>query len=136
MSRKTVLIVDDDFAVSKLVRYNLTAQGFEVRSAENGLEGVELAFECRPDLVILDIHMPKLNGWEVLWQLRNDPRTANTPIIMLTVEGDVDSISAGWTRGVDCYLPKPFDIEELVLMVKRLLAVAEEERRLGKLGNK
>ena len=77
--------------------------------------------------------MPKLNGWEVLWQLRNEPRTANTPVIMLTVEGSEDSISEGWTRGVDCYLPKPFDIEELVMMARRLLMVADEETLLSEL---
>jgi len=127
MPSKSVLIVDDDCAVSKLVRYNLAAEGLIVLSADDGLEGVEMAFEHRPNLVVLDIHMPKLNGWEVLWQLRNDSRTANTPIIMLTVQGDEDSVTEGWTRGVDCYLPKPFDIGELVMMVKRLLEVAAEE---------
>ncbi|NCO42912.1 MAG: two-component system response regulator [Armatimonadetes bacterium CG_4_10_14_3_um_filter_66_18] len=127
MPSKSVLIVDDDCAVSKLVRYNLAAEGLTVLSADDGLEGVEMAFEHRPNLVVLDIHMPKLNGWEVLWQLRNDSRTANTPIIMLTVQGDEDSVTEGWTRGVDCYLPKPFDIGELVMMVKRLLEVAAEE---------
>lgn len=127
MPSKSVLIVDDDCAVSKLVRYNLAAEGLTVLSADDGLEGVEIAFEHRPNLVVLDIHMPKLNGWEVLWQLRNDSRTANTPIIMLTVQGDEDSVTEGWTRGVDCYLPKPFDIGELVMMVKRLLEVAAEE---------
>jgi len=127
MPSKSVLIVDDDCAVSKLVRYNLAAEGLTVLSADDGLEGVEMAFEHRPNLVVLDIHMPKLNGWEVLWQLRNDSRTANTPIIMLTVQGDEDSVTEGWTRGVDCYLPKPLDIGELVMMVKRLLEVAAEE---------
>jgi len=127
MPSKSALIVDDDCAVSKLVRYNLAAEGLTVLSADDGLEGVEMAFEHRPNLVVLDIHMPKLNGWEVLWQLRNDSRTANTPIIMLTVQGDEDSVTEGWTRGVDCYLPKPFDIGELVMMVKRLLEVAAEE---------
>lgn len=127
MSEKTILLVEDDLAVSKLVRYNLKAHGLRVLTARDGLEGVETAFAEAPDLVVLDIHMPKLNGWEVLWQLRNDARTANTPIIMLTVEGSEDSIHEGWTRGVDCYLPKPFEIDELVLMVERLLAVADEE---------
>jgi DNA-binding response OmpR family regulator len=127
MPLKSVLIVDDDCAVSKLLRYNLAAEGLSVLTADDGLEGVETAFEKAPDLVVLDLHMPKLNGWEVLWQLRNDSRTANTPIIMLTVQGDEDSVTEGWTRGVDCYLPKPFDIGELIIMVKRLLEVADEE---------
>jgi len=124
--KRKVLVVDDDLAVNRLVQMNLAAEGFDVVSATDGLEALEVFDQEQPDLVILDIHMPKLTGWDVLWDLRNRPERSDVPVIMLTIEADGRSITKGWARGVDCYLPKPFDPAELTLMVKRLLEVADE----------
>lgn len=119
-------MVDDDFAVVELVKANLEAVGLEVITAYDGLQALDVISQLKPDIVILDVRMPRLDGWDVLWELRNSQETHNLPIIMLTVQSDGESITRGWSNGVDCYLPKPFDPAELVAMTKRLLELENE----------
>ncbi|NCO32834.1 MAG: hypothetical protein AUJ92_18405 [Armatimonadetes bacterium CG2_30_59_28] len=124
--KKTALVVDDDFAIVQLVKANLEAIGMEVTVAHDGLQALDVVQQNIPDIVILDVNMPRLDGWDVLWELRNSRKTRHLPIIMLTIESDGESITKGWSNGVDCYLPKPFDPEELVTMAQRLLALEDE----------
>lgn len=115
---KTILIVEDDKKTSSLVTLYLEKEGYHVMVAHDGLEGLALAKRHNPILVILDLMLPKLDGWEVCRQIR---RNSDVPIIMLTARGEeVDRIS-GLTLGADDYVPKPFSPRELVARVKAVL---------------
>jgi len=114
----TVLVVDDERNVTRLVRMYLTADGFHVETAANGEEAIEKARTARPDIVILDLMMPAMDGWEVCRRLRTH---SDVPIIMLTARSDdVDKI-VGLELGADDYLTKPFNPRELVARVKAVL---------------
>ena len=131
MSRPSVLVTDDDLALSEMLRSILEQEGFEVRAAYDGLQAIESIRANPPDLIVLDINMPRLDGWDVLWDIRNNSETEFLPVIMLTVQKDGESVTRGWSSGVDCYLAKPFDVEEMVTMVNRLIRVNEDEKIPG-----
>jgi DNA-binding response OmpR family regulator len=119
--KNRILVVDDEPDVIELVSFNLTGSGFEVVSAENGLRALQKVRQSPPDLIVLDLMMPELDGMEVCKILRRDPATATIPILMLTAKaGEVDRI-LGLEMGADDYLTKPFSIRELVLRVKNLI---------------
>jgi two-component system alkaline phosphatase synthesis response regulator PhoP/two-component system response regulator VicR len=122
---KKILVADDEPTLLQLVAFNLRVEGYEVVTARNGLEAVEKTQAERPDLVVLDVMMPKLDGFDVLQELKTNPETEHIPVIMLTALSDDGSVRQGWDRDVDCYLTKPFDPMELLSMVDRLLAVRE-----------
>ena len=115
------MAIDDEEAIRYLVRENLELAGYEVIEAADGREGLDTAGREHPDLVILDVKMPALDGWEVLRALRADPQTRGIPVVMLTVLGDDRHVSRGWALGADFYLAKPFEPLELVAVVTRLL---------------
>lgn len=122
-----VLIVDDDPGVVKLVRANLQAEGLEVTAAANGAECLLAVDSQRPDLIILDVVMPVMDGFQTLRLLKEKPETASIPVIMLTVRrSDVDVLH-GWTSGVDLYLTKPFETSELIALTKRMLDAKEPD---------
>jgi DNA-binding response OmpR family regulator len=114
----TILIADDEKNIVQLARMYLLAEGFTVESAGNGREALDKVRQVRPDLVVLDLMMPELDGWEVTRRLRKD---SDVPIIMLTARGeDVDKI-VGLELGADDYLTKPFNARELVARIKAVL---------------
>ncbi len=118
----TILIIDDEEDIRDLVSLNLArSEPYDLVEADNGLTGVELAKERRPDLIILDVMMPDLDGYGVLKELKSDARTENIPVIMLTAKGKLEDKLDGLETGVDDYLPKPFSPKELVLRVRNLL---------------
>jgi two-component system copper resistance phosphate regulon response regulator CusR len=117
-----VLVVDDHPPMVKLIRDALEKEGYLVLSAENGAEGLRVAAAHRPDLVILDVEMPVMNGFEVLRALRLKVATGTLPVIMLTVHKDPQDLLSGWMGGADLYLTKPCRIEEVVAAVKQTLA--------------
>ncbi|MCP4895654.1 MAG: response regulator transcription factor [bacterium] len=113
-----LLVVDDDLELCDLVRDYLTGEGFEVSCAHDGSTGLKLALEDSPDLVILDVMLPKQSGFEVLRQLRQN---SSVPVIMLTARGeDIDRI-VGLELGADDYLPKPFNPRELSARIRAIL---------------
>ncbi|MFT8321133.1 MAG: response regulator transcription factor [Bacillus sp. (in: firmicutes)] len=118
MNKLQVLIVDDEWNVRNLLRIYLTKNGFEVKEAKNGYEGVQLADQYSFDLIILDIMMPDLNGWEVCQKIRE---SKNTPILMLSARTEIKDKVKGLTEGADDYLVKPFDPEELMARAFALL---------------
>jgi two-component system phosphate regulon response regulator PhoB len=130
---QTVLVVDDERDIVELVRYNLAQAGFRVISASDGRQALDMARRDRPDLILLDLMLPVLPGAEVARHLRQDERTREIPIIMLTARGsEVDRI-VGFELGAHDYVVKPFSPRELVLRVQAVLkrgAPAEEEGRL------
>src|ERR671927_1843888 len=114
----TILIADDEKNIVQLARMYLLAEGFSVESASNGREALEKVRQVRPDLVVLDLMMPELDGWEVTRRLRKE---SDIPIIMLTARGeDVDKI-VGLELGADDYVTKPFNTRELVARIKAVL---------------
>ena len=120
-ARKRVLIVDDDEDVRRSLKHVL-GEEFAVILAADGLKGYEAAASQRVDLVILDVKMPKLDGRTVSAMLRQDPRTENVPILMLSVMASKDDVLEGKLCGADDYMGKPFDAEDLLSRVRRLTA--------------
>ena len=114
----TVLVVDDEKNIVQLARLYLNKEGYEVESAYDGLEALKMAKSVRPDLIILDLMMPEMDGLEVCRELR---KTSNVPIIMLTAKGDDIDRIIGLEIGADDYMTKPFNPRELVARVKAVL---------------
>lgn len=116
-----ILVVDDDTAINELIKVNLELQGYEVFQAYNGTEGFALAKQEAPSLIILDVMMPEVDGFTVAQRVRQSSEIADTPIIMLTALGELNDKVNGFNLGVDDYLTKPFEIEELIVRVRALL---------------
>src|SRR4030042_6643572 len=117
-----ILIVDDDATMVNLLSTILEIDGFQANSALSGKEAFEVLIEDLPDLVLLDIMMPEMDGFEVLARLRADPATKKLPIIMLTARTDDKDIFEGWKRGADDYVTKPFDPRQLVDTIRTVLS--------------
>jgi DNA-binding response OmpR family regulator len=129
MKPTTILLIDDDRAMLEIVQTNLEPEGYRVLGAANGVEGLRTLKAERPDLVVLDVLMPEMNGWEVLRKIEEDPQTAGIPVIMLTaVSGDEDVVK-GLEGGAVEYITKPFFPLELVARVKILLRVFDPALR-------
>jgi two-component system phosphate regulon response regulator PhoB len=121
MSKRTVLAIDDEKDLIELVRYNLEKEGFQVKGARDGETGLALAMQERPDVVLVDLMLPGIDGLEVCRRLRSDSRTAGIPLIMLTAKtGESDRV-VGLELGADDYVTKPFSTRELVARVRALL---------------
>ncbi|MGH2675166.1 MAG: GGDEF domain-containing response regulator [Actinomycetota bacterium] len=128
-----VLVVDDDPDIARFIEVNLRTNGFQVHLASDGVEALERAREVLPDLVLVDVMMPRMDGFQVVDRLRSDPRTANVSIIMLTAKALTADKVLGITTGADDYIIKPFDPVELVARVKGTLRRAREMRAMSPL---
>ena len=128
-----VLVVDDDPDIARFIEVNLRTHGFEVHLASDGVEALEQVQEIEPDLVLVDVMMPRMDGFQVVDRLRSDPRTANVSIIMLTAKALTADKVLGITTGADDYIIKPFDPVELVARVKGTLRRAREMRAVSPL---
>jgi DNA-binding response OmpR family regulator len=120
----TVLVVEDDEMVAEVVRINLEADGFTVLHAPNGAAGLAAIAEHRPDVVVLDVMMPEIDGWTVLQRLRDDPATATLPVIMLSAKAMPADQVRGYNLGANGYIPKPFAAPDLVDKVREVLTDA------------
>ena len=118
---KKILVVDDEKPISDIVKFNLEKEGFEVVTAYDGEEAVAKVEEHTPDLIVLDLMLPKVDGLTLCQRLRRDDRTSGIPILMLTALGGTKDKVSGFNSGADDYLTKPFDLEELQARVKALL---------------
>jgi len=127
---KRVLVVDDDYFIKEIVSTALAENGFAVSKAGNGLEALEIIQKERVDMVILDVVMPKMDGWQLLQELRAKPETAYLPVIFLTTRAREKDRVKGFQLGVDDFLAKPFNVNELVLRVKRMLERVDRENRM------
>jgi CheY-like chemotaxis protein len=121
------LVVDDSEAIRNLIGVNLELEGFEVRFGVDGQDGLEVAREWRPDVMTLDVVMPRLTGFEVLERLRADPVTAQIPVVIVTARVPAADRTRGERAGMDAYLTKPFEPAELVAVVT---ALARDGRQL------
>lgn len=126
MARK-ILTCDDEKHIVRLIQVNLERQGYEVITAHNGAECLEKVKEDRPDLIVLDVMMPEMTGFEVLEALKKDPETESIPVIMLTARAQDADVLRGWQGGVECYLTKPFNPMELIAFVKRIFAMEDNK---------
>ena len=122
---QTILIIDDEPELIKLLDYNLTKAGYLAVSARDGAGGLDMAKKHRPDLIILDVMMPGMDGWEVCKKLRQDSATAATPLLMLTAKAEETDRVLGLELGADDYVTKPFGVREILARVKALLRRAQ-----------
>jgi len=121
MSKQTILVIEDERSLIEALTYNLAKEGFEVVSASDGQTGIARAQASLPDLVVLDLMLPVVDGLQVCRQLRSDPRTQHTRILMLTARSEeVDEI-VGFSMGADDYVSKPFKMKPLIHRIKALL---------------
>ena len=118
---KSVLIIDDEVDLRNLLEYNLRKEGYKVMTAQDGRTGIDQTLRERPDLIVLDIMMPIIDGLEVCKTLRNNSKTANIPILMLTAKAEETDKVIGLEIGADDYMVKPFGIRELLARIKALL---------------
>jgi DNA-binding response OmpR family regulator len=121
-SRRRILVVDDEERMVRFIRLNLEHDGFEVSEAINGKQAIQKLRDATPDLILLDVMMPDLDGFEVLQMVRE---ISNVPVIMLTAKGEEDDRVKGLERGADDYITKPFSPRELVSRVKAVLRRTE-----------
>ena len=119
---KRVLIVDDEPNILMSVEFLMRREGYQVATAADGQEAIDLLGEFRPDLMILDVMMPRKNGFEVCAEVRADARLSAMPILMLTAKGREAEMKKGLSLGADAYITKPFSTHELVLKVNELLS--------------
>jgi len=122
-------LVDDAPDIRMLLRAIVSRCGYDHREAGNGREALALLDETAPDLVLLDVQMPEMDGWETLTALRADPRSTDVPVILCTVKSHPDDMRRGWTAGCDGFLVKPFDVSDLVARIRTVEGLTTDERR-------
>ncbi|CAN5620738.1 N/A [soil metagenome] len=120
-TKKRILICDDDPVILRLLQVNLELEGYEALLAHHGAKAVEVALSEIPDLIILDIMMPRMDGYQAVQELKANDLTKNVPVIFLSAKAQPSDIARGKTYGVDDYLTKPFDPTELLEAVERLV---------------
>lgn len=126
--RGRVLVVDDDEVIRQLIAVNLTLEGFEVETASDGQDCLDRVGEVRPDVITLDVMMPRLDGWVTATRLRAEESTSHIKVVLITARAQEDDRRRGLGIGVDAYLTKPFDPEELIQVVRDLAEAAQGER--------
>lgn len=121
MANKTILVVDDEQDILDLIEYNLKKEGFKVLKAENGEKGIEIAKEYKPDLVLLDIMIPKMDGLETVELIRKDEELKRTPVIFLTARSDEKTEIESLNKGGDDFITKPISTTKLVSRIKAVM---------------
>jgi len=130
MSKDRILVVEDDFDISNMLRIYFTGQGYEVQVAPRGGDALAMTRKQLPELIMLDIMLPDMNGYDVCRELRTTTRTSHIPIIFLTQKDERSDRIAGLELGADDYVTKPFDIEELKLRVANAISAAKRQNQL------
>ena len=128
MAGEKILVVEDEEDVLELVRYNLGKNGYKVDTAMSGEEALQKAMRTTPDLILLDLMLPAVDGLEVCRTVKNDPRTQHVPVVMLTAKGEEADIVAGLEMGADDYVTKPFSPRVLMARVKAVLRRPAERK--------
>ncbi|HET9394017.1 MAG TPA: response regulator [Candidatus Rubrimentiphilum sp.] len=128
-----ILVVDDDRNLRKIIQANLELAGFEITAVPTGADALRVLDSMQPDLVVLDVMMPSMDGYEVARRIRRHPSNTHVPIIMLTAKGEVEDKLAGFDAGVDDYITKPFGPQELLARVRANIARVEMDASLSPL---
>ncbi|MBO6622127.1 MAG: response regulator transcription factor [Balneola sp.] len=131
MAKQTILVVDDEKDLLDLIEYNLRKEGFDVLKAENGEEGIAMAKEHSPDLVLLDIMMPKMDGLQAVEEMRKDAELKRIPIILLTARSDEKTEVEGLNKGSDDYITKPISTTKLISRIKAVLRRFDEKEEVS-----
>ncbi len=121
MSKETILIVDDEEDIIELIQYNLKTEGYDILTATSGEAAIEIADRDQPDLIVLDLMLPGIDGLEVTQRLKGTHATRDIPIVMLTAKGEESDIVTGLEMGANDYISKPFSPRELVARVRGIL---------------
>ena len=121
MAKESILVVEDEDDIRELLRYNLAKEGYQVTGSASGEEALKAVRVAMPDLVLLDLMLPGLDGLEVCRSLKQDPQTRNLPIVMLTAKGEEADIVAGLELGADDYVTKPFSLRVLLARLRAVL---------------
>jgi two-component system, OmpR family, alkaline phosphatase synthesis response regulator PhoP len=121
MAGEKILVIDDEINIVELLKYNLIASGYKVIYSLNGKVGLNLAIENKPDLILLDVMLPEMDGFDVCKEMKKNKETLNIPIIMLTAKGDEFDKILGLELGADDYITKPFSVRELLARIKVVL---------------
>ena len=116
-----ILVVEDDHNILRQIEFNLQSHGYAVSTATTGVEALRSMMRERPDLLITDVMMPEMDGYELVASVRADPNLAEVPVIMLTARTEEIDMVQGYTSGTDLYLTKPFNPTELLAFVQRIL---------------
>jgi two-component system alkaline phosphatase synthesis response regulator PhoP len=132
LQKRKILIVEDEKELVKLITFHLVTSGYDVLSANNGIEALEICETEKPALIILDIMLTGIDGWEVCRRLKQNPQARNIPIIMLSALSEVEDKLKGFDLGTDDYVTKPFSPRELVVRVKRVLSRSENKTLVPK----
>ena len=127
-----ILVCDDERHIVRLIQVNLERAGYTVVTAYDGKDGLEKVKSEKPDMLVLDVMMPYMDGFEVLKTLRRDPATDTLPVIMLTAKAQDKDVFEGYHYGADMYLTKPFNPNELLSFVKRIAQGANDDPGGGK----
>ncbi len=143
MAKKKILVVEDDRDISELITYNLSREGFDCACLYDGGGAIDFVRKRKPELIILDLMLPEVDGLEICRTLKNDPATKNVPIIMLTAKGEEADVVIGLQMGADDYISKPFSPKVLIARIKAVMrrisdaqltvAAAEKVRTFGEL---
>ncbi len=126
---RTILVIDDDPDICEIVQVNLEGAGYHVITASDGRTGLERARTVEPSLIVLDVLLPEMDGWQVLDELSRDARTADRPVVILTCKGEDQDALRGLDEGAIEYLTKPFYPENLVATVRIILEVFDQPMR-------
>jgi CheY-like chemotaxis protein len=121
-----VLVVDDDEVIRQLIAVNLMLEGFDVLTAVDGQDCLDRVAEVKPDVITLDVMMPRLDGWATAVQLRDDPHTSHIKLVLITARAQEDDRTRSMDIGVDAYLTKPFDPGEMIRVVRELAGVPDQ----------
>jgi len=121
MKKNTILVIEDDDNIVELISYNLERENYNVESAKNGEIGIKKAKSDLPDLILLDLMLPEIDGLDVCRDLKRDPKTKDIPVIMVTAKGEEADVVTGLEMGADDYIPKPFRPKELVARIRSVL---------------
>ena len=130
MSKEKMLIIEDEKDIVKMLDYNLKKEGFKTLSAYNGEDGLDMASKENPDLILLDLMLPEIDGFDVCKALKSDPKTSHIPIIILTAKDQETDKIVGLELGADDYVTKPFSPRELIARIKAVLRRAKEKGKL------
>ncbi|MDP6419263.1 MAG: response regulator [Candidatus Krumholzibacteria bacterium] len=133
MEAPTILVIEDDAAIRRIMEFQLQRAGYRVVATDNGEEGLEIARSLQPDLLLLDVMLPRMDGHEVCRQIRRDFKISQTPIIMLTARSELRDRISGLEQGANDYISKPYDQVEILARIRNLLALARNQREANPL---
>ncbi|MEQ8189822.1 MAG: response regulator [Candidatus Eremiobacterota bacterium] len=125
-----IIVIDDDYSIRRLIKFTLEKEHYKVITAEDALEGINILSSRKIDLIILDIIMPDIDGYEALKVIKSSDHLKDIPVMMLTAKNEIDDMMKGFELGADEYLAKPFELSELLARIRNLLRIKELQNKI------